>query len=91
MRKITGFHNSFFLISSLASGYFPFLISLFFLVFTSDMYTTTSVLPCHEFLLLPAPCPSLKHELPQFVNNSLLFPFPCLFQFFSTLMGKKGF
>lgn len=58
--KITGFHNSFPLISSLAPGYFPFLISLFFLVFTSEMYTTTSVLTCHKSLcccqpLVPAP------------------------------------
>lgn len=86
--KITGFHNSFSLISSFAPGYFPFLISLFFLVFTSEMHTTTSGLPHHKSLLLPAPQPSPKHELSQFSINSLFSPFPCLFQF-STLMGKK--
>ena len=80
--KITGFHNSFSLISSLAPGYFPFLISLFFLLFTSEMHTTTSVLPCHKSLCCCQPTPKPKHELSQFANNSLFSPFPCLFQFF---------
>lgn len=89
--KITGFHNSFSLISSLASGYFPFSISLFFLVFTSEMCTTTSVLQCHNSLCCcqpPVPAPNMNfHSLP--ITASFLLSY--LFQFLSTFMGKKHF
>lgn len=87
--KITGFHNSFSLISSFASGYFPFLISLFFLVFTSEMYTATSVLPCHKSPCCcqsPVTTPNMNF---QFADSNLFSPLPSFFQLFSSVMGKR--
>lgn len=68
--KITGFHNSFSLISSLAPGYFPFLIKFF------SLYLPKRCTQPHQCFLAssPIPAPNMKFHSFPITASFLLLP-----------------